>query len=143
MYCLNLNQCSYDGGLFSSRVCSVETTFSKDHGFRCYHVAAQVCWQEIASGSDGHAAKLEHLRVEAIDKGRDWLQREVARANRDKVRQWGLAAGLQVRSGGHGGAWLQVGALREALVKHLEPQAMWVSRHSYQIGKRNVARALL
>ena len=48
---LNLNQCSYDGGLFSSGVCIVETTFNKDLGFRCYHV-----------GADEHAAKLEHYK---------------------------------------------------------------------------------
>ena len=60
--------------------------------------------------------------MEELDKGRDWLQGEVARANRDEVRQLARAAGLQVfRSGGRGGAWLQVDALREALVKHLEP----------------------
>ena len=143
VYCLNLNQCSYDAGLFSSRVCSVETTFSKDLGFRCYHVAAQVWWQDIASGANGHAAKLEHLRVEALDKGRDWLQGEVARVDWQEVRQLVQAAGLQVRSGGHGGSWLQVGALREALVKHLEPQAMSISKDLCQIGKRKVAGALL
>ena len=91
----------------------------------------------------GHAAKLKHLRVEALDKGRDWLQREVARVDWQEVRQLAQAAGLQVRSGGHGGTWLQVGAVREALVKHLEPQAMSISKHLYQIGKRKVARALL
>ena len=88
----------------------------------------------------GHAAKLKHLRVEALDKGRDWLQREVARVDWQEVRQLAQAA---VRSGGHGGSWLQVDALREALVKHLEPQAMSISKHLYQIGKRKVARALL
>ena len=81
--------------------------------------------------------------MEALDKGRDWLQGEVARANRDEVWELARAAGLQVRSGGHGGAWLQVDALREALVKHLELQAIWVSKGLYQIGKRKVARALL
>ena len=82
--------------------------------------------------------------MEALDKGRDWLQGEVARANRDEVRQLARAAGLQVfRSGGRGGAWLQVDALREALVKHQEPQARWVSKDFCQIGKRKVARALL
>ena len=82
--------------------------------------------------------------MEALDKGRDWLQGEVARANRDEVRQLARAAGLQVfRSGGRGGAWLQVDVLREARVKHLQPQAMWVSKDLYQIGKRKVARALL
>ena len=51
VYFLYLNQCSYDGGLFSSGVCIVETTFNKDLGFRCYHV-----------GADEHAAKLEHYK---------------------------------------------------------------------------------
>ena len=41
--------------------------------------------------------------MEALDKGRDWLQGEVARANRDEVRELARAAGLQVRSGGHHG----------------------------------------
>ena len=92
----------------------------------------------------GHAAKLKHLRVEALDKGRDWLQREVARVDWQEVRQLAQAAGLQIRSGGSRGSWLQVvDALREALVKHLEPQAMSISKHLYQIGKRKVARALL
>ena len=71
--------------------------------------------------------------MEELDKGRDWLQGEVARAHWQEVRQLGLAAGLQVRSGGHRGSWLQVDALREALV-HLEPQALWVSKDLYQIG---------
>ena len=91
----------------------------------------------------GHAAKLKHLRVEALDKGRDWLQREVARVDWQEVRQLEQAAGLQIRSGGNGGSWLQVDALREALVKHLEPQAMSISKDLYQIGKRKVAGALL
>ena len=29
VYCLNLNQCSYDGGVFSSRVCSVKRLSTK------------------------------------------------------------------------------------------------------------------
>ena len=91
----------------------------------------------------GHAAKLKHLRVEALDKGRDWLQGEVARVDWQEVRQLAQAAGLQVRSGGSRGTWLQVGALRGALVKHLEPQAMSISKDLCQIGKRKVAGALL
>ena len=81
--------------------------------------------------------------MEALDKGRDWLQREVARVDWQEVRQLEQAAGLQIRSGGNGGSWLQVDALREALVKHLEPQAMSISKDLYQIGKRKVAGALL
>ena len=54
-----------------------------------------------------------------------------------------VTAGLQVRAGGESGAWFPVGALRAALVQHLEPQAMWVSKQLYQIGKRKGARTLL
>ena len=54
--------------------------------------------------------------MEALDKGRDWLQCGVARAHWQEVRQLAVAAGLQVPSGGHGGAWLQIDALRDALV---------------------------
>ena len=65
----------------------IEATFNKDLGFPCYHVAEQVCWQETASGSDGHVVKLERLRVGAWEKATDWLQGEVAEVHWQEVRQ--------------------------------------------------------
>ena len=102
--------------------------------------AAQISCQEIAPPDGGHRAKLEQLRVEARGKGLDWLQAALVDAKRDEVCQLVQAADLQVRSGG---AWMPVAELREALVKHLAPKAMWVSKDLCQTRKRPAATALL
>ena len=87
VYCLNLNQCSYDAGLFSSRVCSVETAFNKDLGFRCYHVAAQVWWQDIASG-----ANWARGQIEASPGGSAWQGKRLAATWGGQGRLAGSAA---------------------------------------------------
>ena len=69
----------------------------------------------------GPTAQLEQLRVEARSRGVEWLHTAVAAVQRDELRKLVQAAGLPAR--GAGGGWLPVAELREALVKHLPPQA--------------------
>jgi len=76
----------------------------------------------------GPTAELEQLRVEARSRGVEWLLTAVAALQRDEVRKLAQAAGLPAR--GAGGGWIPVAELREALVKHLAPQAKASEKNS-------------
>ena len=77
--------------------------------------------QEGTDADGGWTAKLEQLRVDARSRGLEWLRTVVADAVWDEVRKLAQAAGLPVSRAG--GARVPVAELREALVKHLTPQA--------------------
>ena len=82
--------------------------------------------------------------MEALDKGRDWLQAAVDDAKRQEVRQLAQAAGLQVsRSVRSDYAWLPVAELREALVNHLQPQVMGVLKDVYQTCCGTAAKSIV
>ena len=71
------------------------------------------------------------------------MQAELAAAQWQDVRRLGQAAGLRVRAGGSRGAWLPVDELRDAILKHLAPQAMAVLNEFYQTCFGTASRALL
>ena len=82
----------------------------------CFRVVCRAC-RSINSMSGWQSyrwrptAELEQLRMTAVD-ALKW----------DEVRKLAQAAGLPAR--GAGGGWIPVAELREALVKHLTPQAL-------------------
>ena len=99
----------------------------------CFRVVCRAC-RSINSMSGWQSyiwrptAELEQLRVEARSRGVEWLLTAVAALQRDEVRKLAQAAGLPAR--GAGGGWIPVAELREALVKHLAPQAKASKKNS-------------